>query len=52
MGKVLFKQSNGLIRVIWTMLRRRQLLRDGMLILNAVMLNALVAQIRQSSRKT
>ena len=49
MGKILFKQSNGLISVIWTLLHRKQWLRGGMLTLNAVvqtrvMLNAQVAQ--------
>ena len=57
MGKILFKQSNGLISVIRTLLRRKQRLRGGMLILNAVvqtqmMRNAQVAQIWQLSRKT
>ena len=45
MGKILFKQINGLISVIRTLLRRKQRLRGGMLTLNAVvqtqmMLNA------------
>ena len=57
MGKIQFKQSNGLISVIQTLLRRKQRLRGCMLTLNAVeqtqmMLNAKVAQIWQLSRKT
>ena len=55
--KMQFKQSNGLISVIWTLLRRKQWLRGGMLTLNAVvqaqmMLNAQVTQIQQLSWKT
>ena len=30
-GKILFKQSNGLISVIWALLYQKQLLRGGML---------------------
>ena len=57
MGKILFKQSNGLISVIWTQLHRKQWLRDGMPTLNVVvqtqmMLNAQIAQIQQLSQKT
>ena len=57
-GKILFKQSNGLISVIRTMLRRKKKrLRGGILTLNAVvqtqmMLNAQVAQIQLLSRET
>ena len=56
-GKILFKQSNGLIRIIRTLFCRKQRLRGGVLTLNAVVqtqmiLNAQVAQIRQLSRKT
>ena len=56
-GKILIKQSNGLISVIRTLLRRKQRLRGGMLTLNAVVqtqmiLNTQVTQIRQMSRKT
>ena len=52
MGKILFKQSNGLVSAIWILLRQKQQLRDGMLTLNVVvktqmMLNVQVAQIRQ-----
>ena len=36
MGKILFKQNNGLISVIRALLRRKQWLRGGMLILKAV----------------
>ena len=36
MGKILFKQSNGLISVIRTLLSRKQRLRGSMLTLNAV----------------
>ena len=55
MGKILFKQSNDLISVILTLLRRKQRLRGGLLTLNTVVqtqMNAQVAQIRQFSRKT
>ena len=58
MGKnILFKQSNGLISVIRTLLCQKQQLRGGMLTINAVvqiqiMLNAQVAQIQQLSQKT
>ena len=57
MGNLLFKQSNGLIIVIRTLLHQKQWLRGGMLNLNAVvqtqmMLNAQAVQIRQLSRKT
>ena len=57
MGKILLKQSNGLISVILTLLGWKQRLRSGMLTLNAViqaqmMLNIQVIQIRQLSRKT
>ena len=46
--------KHDLISVIWTLLRQKQLLRGGMLTLNAViqtqiMLNAQVTQIRQLS---
>ena len=52
-----WKQGNGLISVIRTLLRRKQLLKGGMLTLNAVvriqiMLNAQLVKIRQLSRKT
>ena len=52
MGKILFKQSNGFISVIQTLLHLKQWLRGDMLTLNAVvqtqmMLNAQVAQIWQ-----
>ena len=55
--KTLFKQNNGLISVIQTLLHWKQWLRGGMLTLNTViqtqmMLNAQVAQIRQLSQKT
>ena len=55
--KYFFKQSNGLISVIQTLLPQKQWLRGGMLTLNAVeltqmMLNTQVAQIRQLSWKT
>ena len=51
MGKILFKQSNGLISIIQNLLYQKQWLRGGMLTLNMVvqtqiMLNAPVAQIR------
>ena len=36
MGKILFKQGNGLISVIRILLRRKQRLRDSRLTLNAV----------------
>ena len=36
MEKILFKQSNGLISVIQTLLHWKQWLRDSMLTLNAV----------------
>ena len=57
MGKILFKQSNGLISVACTLLRRKQLLRCGILTLNAIgqtqmMLKVQVTQIRQVSWKT
>ena len=56
-GKIRFKQSSSFIRVIQTLLHRKQRLTGGMMTLNAValtqrMLNALFAQIRQLSRKT
>ena len=56
MRKILFKQNNGLISVIRTLVCRKQRLRGGMLTLNPVILtqmilNAQVAQIRQLSRK-
>ena len=56
-GKILFKQSNGLISVIWTLLSQKQRLRGGMLTLNAViqtqmMLNTQVAQISLLFLKT
>ena len=55
--EILFKQNNGLISVIWTLLCQKQWMRGGMLTLNAVvqtqmMLNAQVVQIQQFSRKT
>ena len=55
MGKILFKQNNGLISVI--RIFRKQRLRGGILTLNAVvqtqiMLNAQVTQIWQLSKKT
>ena len=55
--KIMFKQSNGLISVIWTLLSRKQGLRGGMLTLNTViqtqmMLNTQLAQIRHLSPKT
>ena len=34
---ILFKQSNGLIRAVRNLLRRKQQLRDGMLTLNGVL---------------
>ena len=54
--KIRFKESNGLIRVIQTLLHWKQWLRDGMLTLNTViqaqmMLNTQVAQIWQLSCK-
>ena len=54
---ILFKQSNGLISVIWTLFHRKQWLRGGMLTLNAViqtqmLLNAQATQIWQLSQKT
>ena len=57
MGKILFKQCNGLISVTRTLLRRKKQLIGGMLTLNPVvqtqkMLNAQVAQIQQLTRKT
>ena len=57
MGKILFKQNNGLISVIRTRLCRKKRLRGGTLTLNAVvqtqmMLNAQVTQIRQLFQKT
>ena len=57
MGKIPFKQNNGLISVIRTLIHRKQRLIGGMPTLNAVVqtqmtLNALVAQIQQLSRKT
>ena len=56
-GKILFKRSNGLISVIWTLLHWKQWLRGGMLTLNAVVqtqmiLNTQVTQIQQLSQKT
>ena len=36
MGKILSKQSSGLISVIWTLIHQKQQLRDGMLSLNVV----------------
>ena len=56
-GKILFKQSNGLINVIWILLHWKQWLRSAMLTLNVVVqtqmiLNARVTQIRQLSWKT
>ena len=55
--KILFKQSNGLISVIRTLLHQKQWLRGDMLTLNVVVLaqivlNAHIAQIWQLSRKT
>ena len=55
--KILFKQSNGLISVIWTLLHQKRWLRGCMLILNMVvqtqmMLKAQVAQIWQLSQNT
>ena len=57
MEKKQFKKRSGLIRVIRTLLCRKQRLRGGMLTLKSVvetqmMLNAQVAQIRLLSRKT
>ena len=54
MAEILFKQSDGLISIYRTLLRRKQRLRGGMLTLNAVVqaqkvLNAQVPQIRQLS---
>ena len=56
-GKIIFKQSNGLISVIWTLLRRKQRLRSDMQTLNEVVQtqmiqNAHVTKIRKLSRKT
>ena len=55
--KILFKQSNGLISVIRTLLYEKQWLRGGMLTLNVVvqtqvMLNTQGVQIRRFSQKT
>ena len=52
----MFKQSNGFISVIQTLLRWKQRLRGAIQILNVVvqtrmMLNAQVPKIRQLSRK-
>ena len=57
MEKILFKQTNGLISVIQTLLRQKQQWRDGILTLNVVvqaqmMLNAQVDKIQQLSQKT
>ena len=55
--KLLFKQSNGLISIIWILFHWKQWLRGVMLTLNTLiqtqmMMNAQVAQIRQLSQKT
>ena len=55
--KILFKQSNGLISVIPTLLHQKQWLRSGIPTLNMVvqtqmMLNIQVTQIQQLSQKT
>ena len=57
MVKILFKQSNGLISAIWTLLCWKLWLRGGMPTLNMVvqtqlMLNAHVTRIQQLSQKT
>ena len=55
MGNILFKQSNGFIGIIRTLLLEKQRLRGGMQTLNVqtqMMLNAQVAQIQKFSRKT
>ena len=56
MGKILIKESNGLISVIRTLFRRKQRLSGSMLTLNAVvetqMLYAQVTKIRQLPQKT
>ena len=57
MEKILSKQSNDFISVIYTLLHWEQRLRGAMLTLNMVvqiqmMLNAQVTQIQQLSRKT
>ena len=55
--KTLFKQSNGLMSLIWTLLHQKQWLRGSMLTFNVVvqtqmMLNAQVAHIQQLFQKT
>ena len=57
MGKIVFKQSNGLISVIRSLFCRKQQLSSGTSTLNAavqtqMILNAQVAQIRHLPRKT
>ena len=57
MGKILFKQINGLLSVIRILLLRKQRLRVDMLTLNAVvriqiMVNGQVNEIQQLPRKT
>ena len=46
--KILFKQSNGLISVIWTLLRWKQWLKGGMLTLNNLKLCEIAEELKIS----
>ena len=48
MGKILFKQSNGLIIVIQTLLRRKQRLRSDTLTLNAVVQKQMMPNVQDA----
>ena len=49
MGKILFKQSNGLIRIIQTLLHQKQQLRGGILTLNTVVQTLMILESNQQS---